>query len=64
MKILLFAPEAGVAPFYLAHMLSAKGLSLREHQVTVVSCLGALPRCPVLDMHRLEGEGRSETLRV
>ena len=24
MKILLFAPEAGVAPFYLAHMLSER----------------------------------------
>ena len=37
-------------------MLAAYGLSQREHDVTVLSCLGALPRCPVLDMHNLDGD--------
>lgn len=51
--VVFFAPEAGVAPHYMAHCLVAKTLKERGHRVLVIRCFDVYPRCVVMDASAL-----------
>lgn len=52
-KILIFAPEAGVAPHFVSLCILARTLKELGHDVLFVRCHAIFPRCPVMDMYLL-----------
>jgi hypothetical protein len=54
--VVFFAPEAGVAPHYMAHCLVAKSLKERGHRVLIIRCFDVYPRCVAMDAAALAME--------
>src|SRR5258708_4642318 len=56
--VIFFAPEAGIGPHFISHMIVARTLKELGHRVLVLRCFEHLPRCIVMDSLSLPLAGR------